>query len=171
MAKKAKASPKKGAAKPKVAAKKPNGKKASTAATAADVMAVPSKKAFNDLLDILKGHEADKNESVGAIGSAISHAVDKDHFDKKALGIFRGLNRMSDRKLAITLAHVFHYINIGGLQARADKQAQMFDANPPDVDGEGEDDGDGQTDIEDAAPSASNEFQQAADFEAGGRPH
>lgn len=81
---------------------------------------------FAALVRAIRSHEADKNESVGAIGSAVNNAVDKKNLDKKAFGMFRTLARMSDNKLATTLAHLEHYVTIGGLQERADKQREMF---------------------------------------------
>jgi hypothetical protein len=90
-----------------------------------EVMDAPSEKQFAALLRAVKSHEADKNEAVGSLGAVIKNAVEKQHLDRKAFGIFRGLARMSDRKLATTMAHLEHYLEIGGLNERVTRQGDM----------------------------------------------
>jgi hypothetical protein len=91
-----------------------------------ETLAVPNEKQFAALVRAVRSHEADKNEAVGSLGAAIKNAVEKQHLDRKAFGIFRGLMRMSDKKLATTLAHLEHYCSIGGLTERAARQGDMI---------------------------------------------
>lgn len=91
-----------------------------------EVLEAPSEKQFTTLIRAVKGHEADKNEVLGGLGATIKNAIDKQHLDRKAFAIFRGLMRMSDKKLTTTLAHLDHYIEIGGLNARILSQPDMI---------------------------------------------
>jgi hypothetical protein len=91
-----------------------------------EVLQAPTEKEFAALLRAVKSHEADKNEAVGSLGSVIQQAIVKKHLDRKAFTVFRGLARMSDKKLATTLAHLDHYIEIGGLNARILLQGELI---------------------------------------------
>lgn len=117
------------AKKPQKRGRKPAAKRTESTrkASPSETMQVISESAFKSLLSKIKGAEADKNEAVGSIGSAISNAVEKNHLDKKAFSLFRTLQRMSDNKLATTIAHFDHYREIGGLDERAANQEQMFE--------------------------------------------
>lgn len=90
-----------------------------------EVLTAPTEKQFTALVRAVKSHEADKNEAVGSLGATIKNAIEKQHLDRKAFGIFRGLLRMSDKKLATTLAHLEHYCEVGGLNARVEAQPDM----------------------------------------------
>ena len=119
----------------KTRARKPSAKaQAATTETAkpSETLKIISEGQFNTLVRLLRGHESNKNEAVGAIGSAIADAVERKHLDRKAFGIFRTLARMSDERLATTLAHLDHYRQIGGLDDRAAQQSQMFDREETD---------------------------------------
>lgn len=94
-----------------------------------ETMTVPTEKQFSVLVRAVRSHEADKNEAVGNLGATIKNAIDKQHLDRKAFGIFRGLMRMSDKKLATTMAHLEHYCEIGGLNKRAEAQGDMIGRN------------------------------------------
>lgn len=98
----------------------------SAAVQPSETLRVISEKDFHALVKKVKSHEADKNESVGAIGGAINAAVEAKHLHKKAFGTYRMCARMSDNKLSEFLAHFDHYRNIGGLDERASTQGQMI---------------------------------------------
>lgn len=82
------------------------------------------------LIKQISNHAGAVSTATGEIGSLVSKAVEKDHLDKAAFGIFRKLHKMSDEKLATTLAHLDHMIEVGGLQERADSVGEMFSRKP-----------------------------------------
>lgn len=98
-------------------------------ANPADNMLFPSSKLIQDLAK--DGGKATKRarEIIGAFGQQVSEAADKKHVDKKALGMARTLEALSDERLAITLPHLLKYIDDLGLAERASKQAEMFGQN------------------------------------------
>lgn len=100
-------------------------KKAIAAVGTASAEKVPSAGDLKTLISQIKNAEKEKDEAVATVGGLISAAVEKKHFDKNALSKFRSLEKLSDRKLATTLTHLFHYIEVGGLEARASAQGDM----------------------------------------------
>jgi hypothetical protein len=86
------------------------------------------------LIKQITNHSGTISTATGEIGSLVAKAVEKDHLDKTAFGIFRKLHKMSDEKLATTLAHLDHMIEVGGLQERADSVGEMFSRKPGEAD-------------------------------------
>ncbi len=91
-------------------------------------LSAPPAKSVRALVKQLKDMKLDVSAAVGDMGSVVKKAVEKDHFDRKALGIVRGLEALSDKKLAITLPHLLKYIDDLDLGTRAAKQGEMFEA-------------------------------------------
>ena len=108
----------------RAAAKKDSGR---SRVKPSETMAVIGELQFRSLVRSIKSFEKDRNEAAGNIGSKVRNAVEKHHLDKKAFSLYSMLERMSDNKLATTLAHFDHYREIGGLDERAAKQSEMFE--------------------------------------------
>jgi len=110
-------------------AKKPNGRPKpahkEAASPAVQTIKVIDEGSFKKLVKAVENAEADKNEAVGSIGSLVANAIEKKHLHKKAFSIYRGLKRLSDAHLALTLSHLDHYREIGGLDERASRQMEL----------------------------------------------
>jgi hypothetical protein len=110
-------------------AKKPNGRpkpaREEAASPAVQTIKVIDEGSFKKLVKAVENAEADKNEAVGSIGSLVANAIEKKHLHKKAFSIYRGLKRLSDAHLALTLSHLDHYREIGGLDERASRQMEL----------------------------------------------
>lgn len=63
----------------------------------------------------------------GELGSAVKEAADKKHLDRKAFAIATSLDVLDDERLAITLPHLLHYIEVLGLDKRAAISPTMFE--------------------------------------------
>lgn len=148
MAKQKKAAKPKPAKQKKGAAPKPN---KTTAATAADMMGLPSTPAVRSIVKELANLRKDAQAVAGDMGALTKKFVEEKHGDKKALGIARSLAALSDKKLAITLPHLLRYIDDLGLEERAKRQGTMFAEEPGDGEEDGETD-DGQDGEEDLRP-------------------
>lgn len=127
-----------------------------------DVIKVPSEVILKKLVRALKGHEADKNEAVGNMGSLIAQAVEKHHLDKRAFRMANTLGRLEDHKLAITYFHLLHYLEVLGVPERAKAQEEMF-ARPGEADeseGESEEEDEGEAEL---VIPASREAEEAGE--------
>jgi|GEM_PF-5633285 len=113
--------------KSKTGTKKTAAKAASvtTAATANDLMHMPPEGVIVRLVKKLFNLGKNVQEITGEMSQAVSNAADAQHVDKKALSIVRGLAKMSDKKLAITLLHLLYYIDALKLHERASAQGDL----------------------------------------------
>ena len=128
--------PKADAARRKAAPKPP-----ATAVNAA--YKVPGKEYFNQLVKRLDSLGDNASSAAGLIADAIDLAHEQKGLDKKALAIFRGLNRLPIARLQTTLPHLMLYIEYGNLEKKAASQGQLAVTHDPD-----------QKDIEDAIADA-----------------
>lgn len=133
-----------GGAKPRAKAKG----KASEPAAAATQAVKPSElrrmippKEFETLARRCKSLKNQVAETSGTMGELIKDAAEKKFLHRKAFSMFRSIAGMEDNKLAEFLAHFDYYRDIGGLDKRAENQAQMFQRTEA---GEG-DEADGET--------------------------
>jgi hypothetical protein len=102
-------------------------------ASSSDVTKLPSEGQLRSLMKQIRSAEADKNESVGRIGSLISNAVERQHVDKKALSILRSLERQSLQRGDTTWRHLLHYVRATGLLDKWAQQGVMFEEAPDGV--------------------------------------
>lgn len=72
------------------------------------------------LLKACKGHEKNIAEYVGSLREKIGYAVEKKHLHKKAFGWIRQLDKMESEDVAALLDHFNHYLDVSGIQKRAD---------------------------------------------------
>lgn len=93
----------------------------------------------NDVVNLARRCKALKKqgaEVTGQIGEMIAQAVEKKHLDRKAFGMARQLDAMSDDKLRVTYRHLLKYIDDLGVAKRATAQGDMFEEE--DEEGAGE---------------------------------
>lgn len=64
-------------------------------------------------------------ELTGTLAQKIAVAVENDHLHKKAFGVIRMLDKMEPEKLADFLDCFDHYLDISGLEKRAESVARM----------------------------------------------
>lgn len=97
------------------------------AAKPSDFRPVIAKGKLNELLYKARTTRNDTSELSGQLGKAVSEAVEKNHLNRKAFNIIKGLDRMRQdpEKLADVLEAVEHYLDISGLQAVADKVQKL----------------------------------------------
>jgi hypothetical protein len=91
-----------------------------------ETMQVPSEQQFKALMRAVKNADADINDAQSTKSELVKKAVDKQHLDRDAFSIFQKLNRKSDKKLATTLAHLLHYVEVGGLNERIERQGELI---------------------------------------------
>jgi Enoyl-(Acyl carrier protein) reductase len=91
-----------------------------------DVLKLPAEAKLRSLLKNFKGAKGDRDECTGRMGNMVSQAVEKDHLDKFAFSQARAFERLSNRKLAVSLPHFLHYLEVFGVNARAAEQEEMF---------------------------------------------
>ncbi len=72
------------------------------------------------LLRACKGHERNIQEYVGSLREKIGYCVEKKHLHKKAFGWCRQLDKMESEDVAALLDHFHHYLDVSGIQKRAD---------------------------------------------------
>lgn len=95
-----------------------------------DVIQVPSDNEITKAFKSLGGLTRAAKSAAGEVGSKIQKLCDEEnggHFDRKAISTVRALLGMSDARFAITWPHVKKYAEALGFDARADKQAEMFE--------------------------------------------
>lgn len=85
----------------------------------------------------LKSMAGNVQTAAGEMGEYVNSLVEKHHYDKKALGLVRQLERMPDERLAITLPHLLKYIDDLGLGARAEQQGSLIADEMPDASEDG----------------------------------
>jgi ribosome-binding protein aMBF1 (putative translation factor) len=103
-------------------AKKAKVSKKPAAAKSSDIgRKVPSEGILKSLLRTKRRTAETANEANSDYGTAVRSAVEKHALDKKAWGFAVQLDKMEPEKLARTLDHIEHYIDVLGLQARADQ--------------------------------------------------
>ncbi len=110
--------------KPKAEAAPP----ASSQGSATSTFKKPPAEAVVKLVKRLANYKKDAQAISGTIGEAIAKAVETQHFDKKALGIVKGLYQMSINRpeaFAITLPHLLAYIDDLGLDQVANEARGM----------------------------------------------
>lgn len=93
-------------------------------------------KDLQNLLRQCKGHEKNIAEYVGSLREKIGNAVEKKHLHKGAFATIRKLDKMEPEQVAAWLDHFNHYLDVSGIQKRAD------DAPALDLEGE-KDEGEG----------------------------
>ncbi len=113
--------------------------KKAAAKSSAPVRKVPSEGVLKSLLRTKRRTAEAANEANADYGTAVRSAVEKHALDKKAWGFAVQLDKMEPEKLACTLDHLNHYIEVLGLQKRAD-QVQNLPLEGEE-DGEAADDG------------------------------
>ncbi|SRR5258706_13357735 len=91
-----------------------------------EVLKVPSAKEFTTLVRAVKNADADINDAQGAKSGLIRKAVEKQHLHKKAFSTFQTAARLSNKALSEYMAHLEHYFEVGGLNARASEQLDMI---------------------------------------------
>jgi hypothetical protein len=100
------------------------------ASSSSDGSRLPSGGQLRSLMKQIRSAEADKNESVGRIGSLISNAVERQRVDKKALSMLRALERQSLMKGRTTWEHLLHYVREYGLLEKWGSQERLFEDEP-----------------------------------------
>lgn len=93
-------------------AKKPAAKKI--------VRQLTPEKDLNNLLRQCKGHEKNIAEYVGSLREKIGNAKEKKHLHTGAFAVVRRLDKMEPEKVAEFLDHFNHYLDVSGIQQRAD---------------------------------------------------
>lgn len=114
----------------KAAAKKGGGRKRDKVV----IPVTPEGKVIN-LLRRCKSAQSQISELSGTMGEAIAKAVEENHLHRGAFGVIRKLDKMEPEKLRAFLLHFEHYLNVSGLQKRADDAPEL-----PMADAEGEKD-------------------------------
>lgn len=80
------------------------------------------------LLSLISSSRSAKNdvaEISGGLGSEIKEAVEKNHLNRKVFRQIVALDRMEPEKLKRWLEDFEHYLDISGLQARADSAPDL----------------------------------------------
>lgn len=120
---KSKPSPKKPAKKASTAA----GPGASDAPPIASQIALPSGAAVKRLLNTQNDYATELGEVTGSLRQEIAEAVKNDHINKGALAMMKPLDKLARQKrggglekLAVRMAHFFHYYEASGLKAKVD---------------------------------------------------
>lgn len=123
-----------------MARKKPEGEKPDSekTVTAADVVGVTPERELKALLKKAKDTKRETSELSGTFGQAVANAVENKHLHRKAFNITKGLHQMADEKLAETMMHLEHYLEVSGINERVKKVGRL----PL---GDQADDGDGET--------------------------
>lgn len=67
----------------------------------------------------------------GMIGEHVESLVSKKNFDKKALGIVRGLAAMPEERFAITWSHILRYAKALKFEEMANQEPTMFEEEIP----------------------------------------
>lgn len=106
--------------------KKPKPARSAKATAAADELITQPD--FLTLLTICKNRQHDIDRAKGAMGGAVKLAIDKKHLDRPAFAMFQKLDRLPSGRLRTTLRHLHHYIEIGGLNDRAQEQLDALES-------------------------------------------
>lgn len=80
---------------------------------------------LKSLMSTARSAQKNINEISGGLGSEIKQAVEKNHLHRKAFTVIRQLDRMEPEKLADFLDCFEHYLDISGLQDRANQVQRM----------------------------------------------
>jgi len=107
---------------------------------------------------------ADARSTTGAIGEAVAKAVENQHFDRTALSMARKLFKLAKDnplKFSVTFPHLLAYCDDLSLDQIAAESRGLP------INGEGDEDEDGQTDIVDQAEAAAR--GEHAETPAGGK--
>ena len=135
---------------PKGSKNKPKGdapktEKPTEAAKSSDVQAVISKPKLLKLMKHKRQNKSDIAEMNGAFGSAVKLAVENDHLHRKAFNTICTLDKMEAEKVRDFLDNFAYYLDISGIQAKADAVNPMSFEGGGDAGDDGEeDDGDGE---------------------------
>lgn len=89
----------------------------------------PKNKVITDLARLKESTKKRASAIAGEFGQAMQDAVENKHADRKAVSLALQLNALDDERLAITLPHLMHYIEVLGLDKRADVQPVMFETD------------------------------------------
>lgn len=100
-------------------------KKADKKSPSAPVYQLPSKSKINALLVGSRKARKDMRGIAGDEGAAIANACEHDHLHKKAYGIIKNCDNMTDEKLAEFKTHFDDYFVKSGLQARVDSVERL----------------------------------------------
>lgn len=129
MAKKTKPSLKKAPSKKPPVARAPRGQQTKSAKTAKPdkkVIPMPSDEDVVAAIKKLKNMQADVQSASGERGEYIGGTlVEKKHFNKKALGIVRGIDAIPERNFGIVWKHVMKMAKALGFDDRADAQGEL----------------------------------------------
>ena len=118
-----------------MASKKPKKAKAVDQAKAKDIGPQITERKLKTLLGKCRSTYKDQRALSGELGAAIAAAAEHDHLHKKAFTIIRSLDRLEPEKLAELLSALEYYLDISGLQQRAESAQRL----PMDDDEPGED--------------------------------
>lgn len=96
-----------------------------------EVQAVITKAKLKSILASARKTKADVDEIVGTHREQIANAVEKHHLHKGVFATIKRLDRMEPEKLAEWLSCFDHYLDISGLEARADSVERMALGDQP----------------------------------------
>lgn len=89
-----------------------------------DIGITPANK-LKSLLKKAKDTSRDTRELSGSLGQAVANAVEHDHLHRKAFNIVKTLNAMEPEKLAETMYHLEHYLEVSGINERVAKVGRL----------------------------------------------
>jgi hypothetical protein len=127
---------------------------------------VPPTNHVKSFIPKLRNMKAEVNAKSGEIGKAVAEAVEKHHYDRKALSIARQLEQLAHSnpsKFSITYNHLVKMMDDLDFERKANEQIEMFSQQAE------SDEDDGQSDIEDQPASGKDEAAEAATGLAPGR--
>lgn len=99
----------------------PRKKKEPEQAKPSEVIPVTSEQKLKKLLKAAADCKKETSGISSEFGQKVANAVENDHLHRKAFSFARQLHMMTDEKLAECLMHLDHYLEAGGLRARAAK--------------------------------------------------
>ncbi len=102
--------------------------------TEATTLIFPKQSVWQDLAKTKRETKKRAASHTGIYGSAVKNAVEKDHVDRKALGIVLKLDEMEDDDLHVTVHHMIDGMKKLGILKRAMAQEEMFDEHKVDGD-------------------------------------
>lgn len=102
--------------------------------TEATTLIFPKQSVWQDLAKTKRETKKRAASHTGIYGSAVKQAVEKDHVDRKALGIVLKLDEMEDDDLHVTVHHMIDGMKKLGILKRAMAQEEMFDEHKIDGD-------------------------------------
>lgn len=90
-----------------------------------DVKQVITQTKLVNLMKAKRGAAKDTGEINGRVGEMIASAVENQHLHRKAFGTIMQLDRMEPEKVADFLDNFHYYLDISGIQKRADSVMKM----------------------------------------------